>query len=323
MLADKPDSEIRLNASCQPQSRSIKSAIVAILAACFALSLGDAFIKQSNTNFTLWQIFVMRSAIAIPFLVYFVRIRTCETPIKPKQMFWTILRSLILVLMWVFYYLALPHVPLSTATATYYILPIFIILVAALFVGDKIGLKGWIAVALGFTGVLLVLKPEPESFNVYTLLPLISAFCYALAMIMTRLKCAHEKPLVLSLWLNISFVAVGALASLIIYLWNPTPANIESNPFVLGAWASMWLDEWRIMAILAVAMAIGSVCAALAYQTEYSSTIATFDFTYILFATLWGFVFFAELPDLISGIGIVLIIGGGILSIRRQEHSLE
>ncbi len=56
-----------------------------MLTACFALSLGDALIKQSNTSFTLWQIFVMRWTITIPFLVYFVPIRTCETSIVPRQ----------------------------------------------------------------------------------------------------------------------------------------------------------------------------------------------------------------------------------------------
>lgn len=307
-----------MNTRYLTRSSNIKTAIIAILVACLSLSLGDAVIKQSSASFTLWQIFILRSAIVIPFLFYFVRIRSSETPIKPEQLFWTLLRSLILSLMWVFYYIALPHVPLSTAAAVYYVLPLFITLFAAVFVGDKVGVRGWIAVFLGFIGVLLVLKPQSDDFNTYALLPLISAVCYALAMIMTRVKCSQENPLVLSLWLNFTFVAVGSIASGFIYLWNPDTALIESNPFMLGNWSSMWLDEWKIMAILAVAMIIGSVGAAIAYQTEHSSTIATLDFTYVLFAVLWGFIFFSEIPDMINVIGFILIIGGGILSLGRR-----
>ena len=292
-------------------------AVFSILIACFALSLGDAIIKQSSVSFTLWQIFIMRSVIAIPFLVYFVRIRTCETPIRPERLFWTLLRSFILVMMWVFYYIALPHIPLSTAAAVYYVLPIFITLFAALFAGDRVGGKGWVAVFIGFIGVLLVLKPQSESFSAYALLPLASALCYAIAMIMTRLKCAQEKPMVLALWMNFTFVAVGAFAVLVINLWEPSIDIVGSNRFIFGDWTSMWLDEWKLMAILAVAMVIGSITAAIAYQTEFSSTIATFDFAYVLFAVVWGFLLFTEVPDPMSVVGIVLIIGGGTLSVRR------
>ncbi|MCP3908876.1 MAG: DMT family transporter [Oceanicoccus sp.] len=318
MLASKSRLNKHLKNSYQIPSRSIIKAIVAILITCLALSLGDAMIKQSSASFTLWQIFILRSAIAIPFLIYFVRIQSCETPVKPDQAFWTGLRSLILVLMWVFYYVALPKVPLSIAAAALYLSPLFITLFASIFIGDKIGVNGWIAVVLSFIGILLVLKPQSEEFSVYAMLPLISAVCYALAMIMTRIKCGDEKPLVLSLWLNVTFVIVGLVASALIYLWQPSTEAINSNPFMLGEWASMWLAEWKIIALLAVAIIIGSTGAAVAYQTEHSSTVATIDFCYVLFAALWGSLFFAEVLDLVSVVGIVLIIGGGILSVRRS-----
>ena len=295
----------------------MRTAVIAILVACLALSLGDAMIKQSSASFTLWQIFIMRSVIAIPFLIYFVHFRSGETTILPYGIFWVGLRSLILALMWVFYYLALPHVPLSIAAAAFYVLPLFITLFAAVFIGDKIGVKGWVAVVLGFIGVLLVLKPSSDEFNAYALLPLVSAVCYALAMIMTRIKCGQEKPIVLALWMNFAFVAVGATASVIIYISNPEAAIVDANPFMLGEWSSMGVEEWKIMAMLAVAMVIGGVGAAIAYQTHHSSVIATFDFSYVLFAALWGFVFFAEVLDPVSVVGIGLIIGGGILSVRR------
>ena len=298
---------------------NLKLAVVAILAACFALSLGDALIKQQSARFAIWQIFVMRSVIAIPFLIYFVRIHSCTVPIKPIQPGWTILRSLILVLMWIFYFAALPHIELAIAAAAYYTLPIFITLFAAIFLGEKITAKGWVAVLVGFTGTLLILQPQADDFNTYALLPLVSALCYASAMILTRSKCQREKPTVLSLWLNISFVGVGAFALLLLKLWNPDADLIASNPFLFGAWTPMWLDEWRVMAILAIAIVIGSIGAAMAYQNGPSSTIATFDFAYVGFATIWGFVLFAEVPGAQVSIGIILIVTAGVIATRQKS----
>ncbi|MCG8419110.1 MAG: hypothetical protein MJE77_14335, partial [Proteobacteria bacterium] len=94
---------------------NLKLAIGAILAAVFALSLGDALVKQQSGSFVLWQIFVMRSIIALPFLIYFVRIYSCTVTLMPKQVGWTLLRSLLLAFMWLLYFAALPHVELAVA----------------------------------------------------------------------------------------------------------------------------------------------------------------------------------------------------------------
>ena len=307
-----------MNQTTQSHSDNLTLAVPAILIGVFALSLGDALIKQQSATFSLWQIFIMRSLIATPFLIYFIRIRTCAMPVMPDQFGWTALRSLILVFMWVAYYLALPHVPLSIAAAALYTLPLFITLFAALLIGDRIGWKGWIAVLLGFVGVLLILQPQADDFNAYALLPIVSAICYASAMIMTRSKCQNENPLVLSLWLNLAFIGVGALAILIIQIWQPTPSNIAANPFLLGDWLPMWIDEWRAMAILAIAITLGSVGAAIAYQAGPPSIIATFDFSYVAFAVVWGILLFSQVPDLITITGIVLIVGGGMLAVRNK-----
>jgi len=306
-----------VNQITQSHSDNLKLAVPAILIGVFALSLGDALIKQQSAAFSLWQIFVMRSLIATPFLIYFIRIRNCAIPVMPKRFGWTALRSMILVFMWVAYYLALPHIPLSIAAATLYTLPLFITLFAPLLTGDRISWKGWIALLLGFVGVLLILQPQADDFNAYALLPIVSAICYALAMIITRNKCQNEKPLVLSLWLNLAFIGIGALAISIIHIWQPSPLNIAANPFLLSTWRPMWIDEWSTMAILAIAISLGSVGTAIAYQAGQPSIIATFDFSYVAFAVIWGILFFSEAPDIITIIGILLIVGGGLLSVRN------
>lgn len=305
----------------EPTARdNLKLAVFAILLGCFGLSLGDALIKQQSASFVVWQIFVMRSLIVIPFLIYFVRIRSCDVSITPERVGWTLLRSLILVVMWIIYFAALPHIELATAAAAYYTLPIFITLFAAIFLGEAITAKGWFAVLLAFAGTMLILQPQADDFDAYTLLPIVSAIFYACAMILTRSKCRHEKPTVLGLWLNLCFVGVGACALLILYLWNPDSETIKLNPFLLGEWTPMWLDEWRIMGILAIAILAGSVGAAFAYQNGPASIVAIFDFSYVAFAVIWGFLLFGEIPQPLVACGIIMIVVAGMIAVRQKQR---
>ena len=296
---------------------NIALAVAVILGTNLALSLGDAAIKQVSASFVLWQIFVIRSSIAIPILILIVRLRFRETSLLPRRPGWVALRSLMLALMWIAYYAALTHLALGIAAAVYYTLPIFITLFAALFIGDRIGPKGWLAVLLGFLGVLLILKPSAAGFNAYALLPLASAILYALAMILTRTKCREENPLVLSLSLNIAFVSIGLLATVLIALIGAPAGEAAASPFLFASWSAMGATQWPGMGLLVAAVIIGSVGAAIAYQVGPPATVATFDFAYVGFATVWGMVFFAESPDSVTIAGMLLIVSAGILAVRR------
>lgn len=310
----------------EPKNDNLKLAISAILIAVFSLALGDALIKKSNASFVIWQIFILRSIIAAPLLIFFLKRRNSShnTSIEnlyslmPKHMVWTLIRSALLVVMWLIYYMALPNVDLSIAAASFYTLPIFITLFAALFLGERIGTGGWIAVVLGFSGVLLILRPQAGDFNLYALLPIISAILYALGMILTRSKCREEHPMVLSLWMNIMFIIVGVLASVLILLSQPSEEFRHSNLFLFGDWQPMGFSAWGDMTILAVALLAGSVGAAIAYQSGPASTIAIFDFSYVAFAIIWGVLLFDETLDLKTIIGILMIVIGGILSTRKK-----
>lgn len=292
---------------------NIPLAVGVIVFTTLALSLGDALIKMGSDSFVIWQIFVIRSLIAIPVLVLFLLVASPENLRVPDASGWVALRSLMLVAMWVCYYLSLPHLALSAAAAAYYTLPIFITLFSALFVGDRISRRGWIAVFAGFTGVLLILRPETGDFNFYAVLPLVSAMLYAGAMILTRTRCRAHDPIVLSLALNIGFVLVGVLAATLIL---PLPASARQG-FLLGPWAAMGAAEWISMGVLAAAILIGSIGAAIAYQNGPPAMIGAFDFTYVGFAVVWGWVFFADSPDPVSAFGMFLIVGAGLLSLRR------
>lgn len=292
---------------------NIPLAVSVIILTVLALSLGDALIKMTSGNFVIWQIFVMRSLIAIPILIAILAATKRGKLRLPSALGWITLRSLMLVAMWVCYYVSLPELTLSAAAAAYYTLPIFISLFSAVFIGDRISRGGWAAVLIGFLGVLLILRPEAGDFNAYAVLPLISAMLYAGAMILTRTRCRQQDPIMLSMALNIAFVVVGGLAAAIILLLPET----SRQRFLLAPWAPMGPSEWLSMCLLAMATLIGSVGAAIAYQNGPPAMIGAFDFAYVGFAVLWGVIFFAEVPDMVSALGMLLIAGAGILALRQ------
>ena len=146
---------------------NIALAVSVIILTVLALSLGDALIKMTSGSFVIWQIFVVRSLFVIPILLGVLVIRARGKPLVPVALGWVVLRSLMLVGMWVCYYLSLPELALSAAAAAYYTLPIFITLFSALFVGDRISPTGWVAVFMGFLGVIMILRPDAGDFNAY------------------------------------------------------------------------------------------------------------------------------------------------------------
>jgi drug/metabolite transporter (DMT)-like permease len=314
--SDHP-AQARSDASKSSSGDNVKLGIAAILATTLAMSLGDAAVKLFSTDFVLWQIFVLRSVIAIPIFVVVIKVRNRAASLVPHHAGWVALRSLMLALLWVAYYAALPHLELGVAAATLYTLPLFITLFAAVFIGDKIGAKGWIAVFLGFAGVLLILRPEADGFNAYALLPLVAAILDALAMILTRTKCRGESPLVLALSVNVAFISIGLLATLLVAIVGGPVDGSPGSSFISGEWAPMGPREWAYMAFLAAASIIASVGVAIAYQVGPPATIATFDFAYVGMAGLWGILIFAEVPSGATITGIALIVAAGILAVRR------
>ncbi len=299
------------------RSDNTKLAVFSIIFAVLILSIGDAVVKYFSASFSLWQIFVVRSLIAVPILIAVIKIREPALSLKPVSINWTAIRSLLLAFMWVAYYTALPHIKLSVAAAVLYTIPLFITLISAVFTGDKVTSKSWSAIVLGFFGVLVIVRPDADGFNAYVLLPLLAAILYAVAMILTRTKCLDENPKILSLSLNITFIVIGIVASLLIAVWDPAESVRDTYPFLIGEWAVLDLSGWLTMSVLAVVVILGSLFTAIAYQNAPSSVVATFDYLYLAFAALWGLLVFSEVPDELTILGMLMIFGAGMIAIRE------
>lgn len=284
-------------------------AIGAILLATFALSLGDALIKALSAGLGLWQIFVLRSGLCLAVLGGAARVAFPGVRWWPHRPVLAGLRSLMLVLMWVLYYVALPHMRLSVAAAVYYTLPLFILVFSAVVERQRMHGGALLAVLLGFAGVLFLLRPDADGIHGYVLLPLGSAILYALSMILTRTACRDEHPLTLTIALHVGFALVGLVGSL--------ATRFGADGVLNEAWLVTGAREWLAIVVLAAAVLVGSYCAAVAYQAGPSATVGIFDFSYVGFAVLWGVLFFAEVPDVWAVLGILMIVCAGLLALRR------
>lgn len=282
-------------------------AIGALIFTVFALSLGDAFIKQISAGFGLWQLFAIRSVLALPILL--VAIVIFVTDKRPISLFWVAMRSALLVISWIFYYSSLPHLSLAVASSVLYTLPMFITLFSTLWLRERLTRGSILAVIPGFFGVLIILRPDTSGLTLVSLLPLLAAITYAFTMVLTRAKCRDENALVMGAGLNIAFIVFGVVGLAIV----PTTAT---GGFLNAQWVMMGVAQWQATALLAVSILIGSVGTALAYQNGPSSTLGVFDFGYVGFAVIWGFLLFNEVPDTITFVGISLIIVSGVISAR-------
>ncbi len=282
-----------------------------ILASVLTMAFADAVVKLVSANLTVWQVFVARSLVAISILIALML--ATGVRLKPRAPKWTFVRSVLLVLTWLAFYAALPVLDLSVAAVAVYTNPIMIALLSAALIGEPVTRRQWGGVLLGFLGVIAILKPGTDAFSWFTLLPLLAAAFYALAMVLTRGKCQEEAPLTLALALHSGFLVAGLTAAAVLALLSFGTETKAAFPFLLGDWSPMGGREWALMAMLGALAAAYFAGVARAYQIAAPPTIATFDYAYLVSAALWGFVFFSEKPGVLTIGGMILITAAGLL----------
>lgn len=286
--------------------------IATIVATVFAMALADAIVKYASADMVLWQIWVLRAAVVVPVFAFLSRGRW-----RPAAFGWVLLRSLALVAMYLGIYAALPLLDLSVVAAALYTAPLFIALLSRLFLREPIRGIQWLAIAIGFAGVLLIVRPAASGFQPMVLVPVSAAFLYAAAAVMTRAKCGDVAASTMALWLNLALLAGGTVASLLTF--HAGRDLIAGWPFLFGGWRPMTMSSFQvILALSALMLGIG-VGLAEAYKSPKPQVIATFDYSFLIFAAFWGYVFFGEIPDGMSLAGMVFIAGAGAIVVMASR----
>lgn len=295
----------------------IASGIGIILASTVAMAFADAVVKLVSSDLTLWQVFVARSMFAVPCLLALALWQGSR--LRPVAPVWIVLRSTLLVLTWLAYYASLPVLSLSVAAVAVYTNPIITALLSALVLAERVTGRQWLGVLVGFIGVAVILKPGTEAFSWAILLPLSAAAFYSSAMVLTRSKCQAENAMTLALGLHLSFIIAGLIATAVLAAAALDSQAVASYPFLLETWPTMKSSDWWLMAFLGMLSAAFFLGVARAYQIAPPQIIGTFDYGYLVSAAIWSIVLFAETPDALTVLGMVLITAAGLLVASRTS----
>lgn len=286
---------------------ALPQGVPAILIAVFAMALTDAIVKLSSSGMVLWQIWILRSVLVLPVLFLAARGR-----VAGPGTVWLALRALALVVQYLFFYAALPLIDMALVGAAFYVAPFFILGLSALVLRTPVTLRHWLAIATGFAGLLLIVRPFGLDFTPFILLPIAAALCYAIAAVLTRARCANATPLAMAFWLNL----ICLIAGLALGLVHSRVDAPDWAGFLFGPWQAMATTDWAMIVALSGLVIVLSVALARAYQSPRPEVVAAFDYAYMVFAVIWGLVLFGEVPDLATLAGIALITAGGLMMLR-------
>lgn len=284
------------------------------------MALTDTIIKLSSSGMVLWQIWILRSGLVLPVLFVAARGR-----IAGPGTAWVALRSLSLVAQYICLYAVLPLIDMALAGAAFYVAPFFIVGLSALVLGNRVTLQHWLAILTGFVGLLLIVKPFGAAFTPLIGMPIAAAAFYAIAAIITRARCALVAPLTIAFWLNLACLVGGIVIG---GLRQSIPAPDWAG-FIVGPWHDMAAPDWAMIVALSALILVLSISLAKAYQSPRPEVIAALDYVYMIFVVFWGYVVFAEAPDVSTLLGIALISAAGLsmlriptLQGRKAPHSI-
>jgi drug/metabolite transporter (DMT)-like permease len=246
------------------------------------------------------QIVWVRYALVMVFLLPVLWYRRAEHPFRTGQPGAHALRGIMIVASSILFVLALERLPLEQCTAIGFVSPFFVTALSVPFLGEKVGVRRWVAVALGFVGVLLILRPGGIAFQWSMLLPLLSSFCWAVRLIITRRMSGSEQALTIMLYSSL----VGCLAS---------------APLALPLWRPPDTTEWLMLIAIAAFSALGQYLVIHAFMMASASLLAPFSYSSIVWAVIVGLVVFGTFPDGPTLVGTLVLVAAGLYVWHRER----
>lgn len=300
---------------------STTQGILALVLGIAVFSVQDLILKQLSGDYPLHQAMVLRSLVALPFHLAIVwwfdgRLGTIVSPGWKKML----ARGLLGFVAYTAYYLGLAALPIADSVALFFTGPLFITLAAALFLGETVRLPAGLAVAAGFLGVLLIVKPGAESFDLAAILPILGALGYALSMVAARPLGRTESAAAMAFWSNVCFLFCALALSALFGSGEYGGAAHPSLAFLTRGWVMPPMTDVALMAACGVIAAVGLTLLTQAYRIAPSTTIAPFEYSFMFWAVLWGWLGWRDLPDMLGWLGIAVIISAGMIVIRAPQE---
>lgn len=219
-------------------------------------------------------------------------------------------RGCLIAMATVLFFAGLVHLPLADAISIFFIEPMLVTLLSAALLGEHVGWRRMTAIATGFTGALIIIRPTFAEVGWATLYPVGAAVCFSFYILLTRKLVQTEEPVRLQFFAGIFGLLVMSIA---ISLGDR--AGFDLLDAVRPS-----LGQWLMLAALGLIATTGHLLVVYAFQRAPVGVLAPFQYVEIIGATLLGLVFFNDFPDSVTWIGIAVIVGSGIYIFRRESR---
>lgn len=276
-------------------------AIILNLSAWAVLPFMDTIAKYLSSELSFFQItwarYFFTVFFTLPLMFFFFR-KNLTWSENPKLQ---ILRGLTLLIANICFFYSISIISMAKALTLAFVAPLITTALSPIFLGEKVGIRRWTAVLIGFIGSLVVIRPGFLEFNLATIAALGTGCFYGIYLVITRKLHSTDSPL---LTLLITGVVGAVIASLLVpFVWiNPTPV------------------QWSWLALMGIFACLGHIL--LIYSLKYAdaSKLAPFGYFEIVTNIILGYYFFSDFPDSYTFLGLFIIILSGVYIFYRELH---
>ena len=273
--------------------------IIFAILAYFSFSILDATQKTLILYHSVFQLLLVKY-----FFVLFLSLVESKRKnnlnfYKSKKIKLQIFRSLLSVVESGCFVLSFKYLSLADAHSVGSLAPVIVVALSAIFLKEKVSTKTWIAIFVGFVGVLIILRPTSSIFDPKALLPLLAAFVLGLYQVVTKKVSEHDTTET-SLFYT-SIIGIFIMSLLASNFWTP----VSSSSYILFLIVGIFFSLGIYLQIIALSMARASI-------------IQPFHYTLIFWAIIFGYIFYNDIPDLFTIVGAVIITLSGIFVLTQS-----
>jgi drug/metabolite transporter (DMT)-like permease len=295
--------------------------ILFLLLSILINSLQSVAVKWIGGNYSVLEIVTFRSLVALPLTLLFFRLEGRRGLPTTKQYKLESVRGGFLFLSYTTYMMGLAALPLADVESIRFSGPLMITILSVLMLSEKVRLRRWLALIVGFMGVLLIVRPGSANFNAGTVFILISVLFYALNAIFTRRLQGTDSSATMAYFSTWVYLGAVLIVSPLAAALGEIPGAHPSIAFLFHAWTLPTVLDLSIMCGLGFIWAAWMYFMTRAYSVAQASVVAPFEYASLPINIMWGFIIWHELPTLMTVAGALLTLSSGmyILYQERQE----
>ncbi|WP_170596601.1 DMT family transporter [Ruegeria arenilitoris] len=280
---------------------NVKGALL-MMGSMAAFTVNDTLVKAAGQEVPLFQLVALRGLLATILVFALARHLGALHLRFGRHDRWLVAFRCVAELSATFFFLtALMHMPLANVTAVLQALPLTVTLGAALFFSEQIGWRRIMAIALGFAGMLLIVRPGPDGFSIYAMYALIAVICVTARDLITRRMSPEVPSMVVTLATSLTITTGAAIAS------------------VFQGWVPMTAGSGMLIASAAVFVLLGYIFSVMVMRVGEVSFVAPFRYSSLIWALGLGWTVFGDWPDRITMLGAALVVTAGLFTLFRER----